>query len=95
MGLFGFGKKDEYDRIYGWDEENPKNYEDLSEEVDLDELIEELRGTIGRGTCLYCGKPNAMVYEGNVCFICEECGKSTHENIYYRWLAGGSIEFED
>lgn len=95
MGIFGLGKKDEYDNIYGWDEDDPRNYEDLSEEDDIEEKIEELKGTIGRGTCLYCGKKNAMHYEGNICFVCSNCGKSVHEDIYYRWLAGGTIETED
>lgn len=95
MGLFSLGKKDEYEKVYGWDEENPENYEDLSEEDDIEAEIEKLRGTIGRGTCLYCGAKNTMKYEGNICFVCSSCGKSVHEDLYYRWLAGEEIETED
>ena len=95
MELFGLGKKEEYEDIYGWDEDDPRNYEDLSEEEDVEARIEELRGTIGRGTCLYCGVRNAMRYEAGTCFICTECGKSVHEDVYYRWIAGEDIEMED
>lgn len=48
MGLFGSGKKkDEYDIIY--DDEDSRNYEELDENEDPEEVIERLRGTIGRG----------------------------------------------
>lgn len=62
---------------------------------DLDDILEELRGNIGRGDCIYCGAKNGMKYEGYICFICSECGRSIHEELYYRWLAGETIEFED
>lgn len=75
-------KEEDYDLIYG---------EDLS----IEEAIEDLRGNVGRGACIYCYAPNAMTYEGHVCFICNVCGRSVHEDIYYRWLAGDDIEFDD
>lgn len=62
---------------------------------DLDDILEELRGNIGRGDCIYCGAKNGMKYEGFICFICSECDRSIHEELYYRWLAGETIEFED
>ena len=52
-------------------------------------------GNIGRGTCLYCGAENGMEYEGRICFICSKCGKSAHEDIYYYWAAGGSVELDE
>lgn len=97
MGSFGSNKKkkDEYDRIYGYETEDSRNYEELDENEDPDDIIESLRNTIGRGDCLYCGGKNSMEYEGHICFICTECGKSVHEDIYYRWAAAYSIDFED
>lgn len=88
-------KKDEYDRIYGYDREDSRNYEELDENESIDDAIEELRGTIGRGDCLYCDGKLTMEYEGSICFICSKCGKSVHEDIYYAWAAGAAIEFED
>lgn len=84
-------KKDEYDLIYN----NDLDYEELDETETEDEAIEKIRYTIGRGDCLYCGAKNAMEYEGTICFICSSCGKSVHEEIYYRWAAGYTIELED
>lgn len=75
--------KDEYEELY--DSEDDVN----------EEAIEELRGVIGRGDCLYCGAKNAMKYEGHICFICSMCDKSVHEDLYYRWAAGYDIETED
>jgi hypothetical protein len=88
-------KKDEYDRLYDYDSEDSRNYEELDENETPEEAIEKLRGTIGRGDCIYCGAKNGMEYEGHICFICNTCGQSTHEDIYYRWAAGYPIEFED
>lgn len=80
--MYGSDKEtDEYDLIY--------NYENSEEE------IEALRDTIGRGDCLYCSSKDAMEYDGQICFICNVCGRSVHEDIYYRWAAGYPIEFED
>lgn len=93
MGTFGSNKKDEYDRIYNYN--NNMEYEDPDENEDPEDVIERFRGTIGRGDCLYCNAKNAMEYEGHICFICSACGKSVHEDIYYRWAAGYPIEFED
>lgn len=75
-------RKDEYNRLYEYD-------------GILEERIEDLRGNIGRGDCIYCGAKNAMEYEGYICFICSQCGKSVHEDTYYAWAAGIDITFED
>lgn len=77
-------RPDEYDIIY--------NYEN---EYDVDEDIDKLRNTIGKGDCLYCNSKDAMEYDGQICFICKVCGQSVHEDIYYRWAAGCPIKFED
>lgn len=77
-------KKDEYSSIYDRDIDD-----------DLSETIEELRGTIGRGDCIYCGGKDSMIYVGKICFICEKCGKSVHEDTYYVWAAGYEIEMEE
>ena len=88
-------KRDEYDLIYDYDIDDSRNYEELDENEDPEEVAERLRNTIGRGDCLYCGTENGMEYDGHICFICSECGKSVHEDIYYRLAAGYIIEFED
>ena len=48
------GNRDEYDIIYDYDG------------LDIEERMEDLRGNIGRGTCLYCGAENRMEYEGYI-----------------------------
>ena len=88
-------KKDEYDRIYDYDEEDSRLYEELDENEDIEDIIEKLRDTIGRGDCIYCSGDNTMEYDGHICFICNSCGKSVHEDLYYRWAAGDSVELED
>jgi transposase-like protein len=95
LGVGNGKKKDEYDRIYNYDREDSRNYEELSENDDPEDVIEKLKGTIGRGDCLFCNAKNAMEYEGNICFICSKCGKSVHEELYYRWAAGYDLDLED
>lgn len=75
--------RDEYDFIYDNDAEMEEYYFNV---------INELRGTVGRGDCMYCGAKNGMVYEGHICFICNICGMGVHEDLYYRWLAGDNIK---
>ena len=70
------------------------DYDDEFEDR-IEEEIEELRGNVVRGACLYCHKPNGMIYEGDICFVCTECNQSIHENLYYRWLVGGDIENDE
>ena len=94
MIFSNFGKRvkdNEYEVIY----ENNMDYEEVDENEDPEEAIENLRGTIGRGDCLYCSAKNGMKYDGFICFICSECKMSVHEDIYYRWAAGYSVDFED
>lgn len=99
MSLFGFGKKDEYDYIYDNGDDDDIDYSELDgyefedSEEDVDEAIDRLRGTIGRGDCLYCNAKNGMKYDGFICFVCSECGNSVHEDAYYRWAAGYPVEF--
>lgn len=70
-------------------------YEDIfDEEATMEADIEELRGTISEGSCLFCNK-GRMKYTAEVCFICDKCGKSVHEDIYYQWAAGYPVEFID
>lgn len=88
-------KRDNYEDIYDYDIEDNTRYEELDENEDIEDVIERIRGTIGRGDCLYCGAKNGMIYTGNICFVCNECNKSVHEDIYYRWIAGEEIQFED
>ena len=88
-------KRDEYDDIYSYDIEDNTKYEELDENESVDEIVEKLRGNISRGDCLYCGAKNAMIYTGDICFICTECERSVYEDIYYRWAAGEEIIFED
>lgn len=87
-------KKDEYEEIYDNGDDNGIDYSDLDENEDPEEAIEEIRGTIESGDCIYCNGRNTMKYDGSICFVCSKCRRSTHEDIYYRWVAGYSIEFE-
>jgi hypothetical protein len=91
----GRKKRDEYDIIYNYDIEDSRNYEELYEDEDPEEVIERLRGTIASGDCVYCGGKNTMEYVGDICFVCSKCGMSVHEDVYYRWAAGYDLEFED
>lgn len=85
----------EYEDIYDYDIKDNAEYEELFEDETEEEVIERLKDTIGQGDCLYCGAKLAMKYEGQICFICSSCGKSVHEDIYYRWIAGYPVEIED
>lgn len=85
--------RDKHNDLY--DENSYESIYELEEEEYYDNAIEDLRGNVGRGTCIYCGGENTMQYEGHICFICTNCGRSVHEDIYYRWLAGDNIEMED
>lgn len=91
MGIFGFTKeKDEYDAIY----DTEMDYSELDENEEPEEVIDRLKGVIGRGDCLYCKAKDGMKYDGFICFVCSECGKTVHEDLYYRWAAGYPIEVE-
>jgi hypothetical protein len=85
---------DEYEFIY--DDEDSRNYEEFddTEEV-MEERIEEIRGTIKSGTCPECGGKNTMKYKGNICFICSKCKLAWAEDIYYKWILGYPIIFDD
>lgn len=86
---------DEYKEIYTPDDEDSRSYEEVNENEEPEDIIKRLKGTIKSGDCLYCGGKNTMTYEGNICFVCSKCKKSTHENIYYLWAAGHPVEIDD
>lgn len=69
-------RRDEYGEIYN----------------DVEDAVEKLRGTILKGDCLFCNAVNGMKYEGDICFVCSKCGNSTHEDIYYMWVAGFPVD---
>lgn len=72
----------QYDIIYDYDR------------LDIEERMEDLRGNIGRGTCLYCGAENGMEYEGHICFMCSKCGKSVHKDKQYvEWFNEAGMPF--
>lgn len=81
-------KKDEYDLFYD-------GYEVTEEFDSIEDAIDKLKGTIGRGDCMFCGAKNGMEYEGHICYICKVCGKAVHEDLYYAWAAGYEIKSED
>ncbi len=70
-------------------------YYDDEQEAIIDQEVEALRGTIASGDCIYCGARNTMKYEGDICFICSHCGRSIHEDLYYRWAAGYEVIMDD
>lgn len=86
-----FKKDSDYDLYFGYDDDDL----DFEEFDSCDDDVEELRGTISKGTCLYCGENEGMEYTGDICFVCSKCGKSVHEDTYYYWASGHDIEFED
>lgn len=69
--------------------------DDYDEEYEIEEKIDEIRGTVYRGDCIYCGAKMAMTYEGEICFICDKCERSIHEDLYYRWILGYDVEMDD
>jgi len=69
--------------------------DDYDEEYEIEEKIDEMRGTVYCGPCVYCGAKDAMFYEDDICFVCRKCGKSIHEDSYYRYLLGYDLEFDD
>lgn len=88
-------RDNEYNNIYDYDIEDNTNYEDLDECDNLEEVVERLKDVIGRGDCIYCGAKHGMEYDGHICFICSKCGKSVHEDLYYRWAAGYDLDFDE
>ena len=90
-----FSRKDVYDYDDVYDEDDQGYYEDFDTSEDPEEVIEKMRGTVVKGDCIYCGGKHTMSYEGDVCFVCSECKKSIHEDLYYLWLAGYNIDLED
>lgn len=87
--------KDEYYRLYNYVAKGNTDYEEIDEDEDPEEVIAKLRGTIGRGDCVYCSAKNGMEYDGYICFVCSSCGMTILEDMYYRWAAGYGIEFEE
>lgn len=83
--------------MFNYDDESYESIYSFEEEVELsiEAEIEELRGNVTRGSCLYCHEPNGMIYEGNICFVCTKCNQSVHEDLYYRWLVGGDIQNDE
>ena len=79
------------DDLYDFEEDDSRNYEEFGTE----DTSDKLRGRIKKGTCLYCGAKNGMIYDGGSCFICNKCQNSVSEDIYYEWASGQNIEFED
>lgn len=87
-------RKDEYKFIYDNGDDSGIDYSDLSES-DPEEAVDSLRGNVLSGSCIYCGAQDGMKYEGDICFICSVCGRSIHEDLYYRLLAGYEIEMDN
>ena len=72
-----------------------KEYYDDDDEFIIEEAVDKLRGTIAYGDCIYCGAHHAMKYEGDICFVCDKCGRSIYEDLYYRWAAGYEVEMDE
>lgn len=65
----------------------------FDEELEL--AIDAMKGTIEKGDCLYCGEEDSMIYTGNICFICNKCQKSVHEDTFYACRLGLPFVSED
>lgn len=63
-----------------------RDYEEIYINQREDE-IDELKGTISEGDCCYEGCDGTMHYD-EVCFICDKCKRSVHEDTYYYWYSG-------
>jgi hypothetical protein len=74
------------------DDDNNYDPDADDEEATIKEAIDNLRGTIPMGDCIYCNAKNGMKDVGNICFVCSKCGQSVHEDIYYRWTAGYRVD---
>lgn len=94
MGLFGKKKKK-----IGWsgiyDDDLGFDPSEVDENPDPEDVVEELRGTVNRGPCMFCYENDAMVNNDDVCFICEKCGESIDYEGYLYWLAGYQLEFNE
>lgn len=90
--------KDEYSYIYGDDDDDDVDWSEIGEcefmdtEDEIEERINGIRGTIGRGDCLYCYGKNSMKYEPAGFFYCDKCKSMTDEDFYYRWCLGYPTE---
>lgn len=93
--VIDMSKRGEYEVIYDFEDDDSRNYEELDENESVEDAVERIKNSYGRGDCMFCGTVNGMIRENTMCLICESCGRAVHEDIYFRWLAGYDVEFED
>lgn len=60
-----------------------------------EDVINELRETLGKGPCNKCGKIAMVPDEKGICQYCLECGYAENEHLYLRDLAGYPTESEE
>ena len=85
----------EYEYIYDNGDDSGIDYSDLDENPDPEDVIDELRKTLGKGTCPKCGEVSMIPHKGGHCYYCLECGHAEHPEVYLRWVAGYPVEYED
>jgi ribosomal protein S27AE len=88
-------RKDEHDFIYDNGDDSGIDYSDLSESEDPEDVIAELRETLGKGPCPKCGKTEMVPDGKGYCYYCLECGYAENQDAYLRDLAGYPVEYED
>lgn len=87
--------KEDYDFIFDNGDDAGFDYSDPDiGEAEMEDAIEEIRGTIARGDCCLCGAPNAMVYYGDY-FYCDKCKEAVDENLFYRDFLGENLHFDE
>ncbi len=61
----------------------------------MDDEIDEIRGTIDKGDCLWCHKHNGMKYDPQGFFFCDSCNMMCEEDTYYMWYLGYDVTATD
>lgn len=61
----------------------------------MDDKIDEIRGTIDKGDCLWCHKHNGMKYHPEGYFFCDACEMMCDEDTYYMWHLGYDVTATD
>ena len=85
----------EYEHIYDNGDDSGIDYSDLDENPDPEDVIDELRETLGKGTCPSCGELSMVPHKNGHCYYCLECGHAENPEAYLRWIAGYPVEYED
>ena len=92
MSLFGWWN--DSDDVFDDDEDDIGNEWDVPEE-EIDEAVDQIKGKVNTGDCIYCKAKDTMHYYGQGFFVCSHCGNIIDEDTYYQWMLGYGVNIVD